>query len=169
MTIVANVSSSPCARSRSPYLFRKPNHPQRVIRNDVFHRRRKEEEDEEQVMTPWSAERGRPRKAQWGKLSGRGDAISAAEEGHGTGKPEGRPMQAGRRLGEHGRALEAPSHACAGQRASRMGRKQAGVAGAALKEKRRRRGVRRLLPPPPKVFRRQSTLTGGKFKWHFQG
>ena len=34
------------------------------------------------------------REAQWGKLSGRGDAISAAAEGRGTGKPEGRPMQA---------------------------------------------------------------------------
>ena len=38
----------------------------------------------------------RAREAQWGKLSGRGDAISAAAEGRGTGKPEGRPMQAGR-------------------------------------------------------------------------
>ena len=34
------------------------------------------------------------REAQWGKLSGRSDAISAAAEGRGTGKPEGRPMQA---------------------------------------------------------------------------
>ena len=36
------------------------------------------------------------REAQWGKLSGRGDAISAAAEGRGTRKLEGRPMRAGR-------------------------------------------------------------------------
>ena len=91
---------------------------------------RKEEEDEAQVMTPWSwsTERGRPgREAQWGKLSGRSDAISAAAEGRGTGKPEGRPMQAGQSgaqvsMGKEAQA--APSHACAGQRASRMGRKR---------------------------------------------
>ena len=67
------------------------------------------------------------REAQWGKLSGRGDAISAAAEGRGTGKPEGRKAHAGQsgaQVSMGRKALAAPSHACAGQRASRMGRKR---------------------------------------------
>ena len=81
------------------------------------------------------------REAQWGKLSGRGDAISAAEEGRGTGKPEEGPGRPVRRPGEHGQGGTGSSFPRVCRTKSKQDGAQAGVAGAALlKEKRRRRG-----------------------------
>ena len=75
------------------------------------------------------AKRRRVRKAQSGKLSGRGDAISAAKEGRRTGKEGGRPKQAAHQVSTGRKAQAAPSfpRVCR-TKSSKQDGAQAGVA-----------------------------------------
>ena len=114
---------------------------------------------------------GEAGEAQWGKLSGRGDAISAAKEGRRTGKEGGRPKQAAHQVSTGRKAQAAPSfpRVCR-TKSNKQDGAQAGVAVRSSAEGKEERGEGGFFClHAPKVFLRHSTLTGGKFKWHFQG